>query len=391
MPRSLPSTRARPFKWAVVAVLSGAALLPTGCKDGAPEAGGAQAGARGGRGAAMQMAQQESVPVETAQVTRGPISAFLTFNSTLESEAAVDIFPQIGGQIEEIMVEEGQRVEAGQPLLRIDDREVAVDLRDSENNLRHIEQSFARNQEMFNRGLLNQQEFDNQKFQLEQARLRFERERIRMEYTTVKAPFSGVLASRDVQLGARVGTGTKLFTLVSLDEIVARVHVPGRYLPAIEENQSAFIASEFLPDARFNAWVKRISPVIDPQSGTFGVTVGVRDVAEMLRPGLFVNVQIVTETRADALLVPKRALVYEGGQRYIFAVIDGRAVKRPLVAGFEDSQNVEAVSGLESGAQVIVLGQNGLRDGSPVRVVAGQPNGSAATTVSIPALADRDS
>ncbi len=369
------------------------ALVLLGCNRSADPEPGAQA-SQGGRGAPKgNMAQVEAIPVEISTITRGPISAFLSFSSTLESEAAVDIFPQTGGQVEALMVEEGQIVKAGDPLLQTDDREVRVDLQDSEINLRFIETSYGRNEEMFNRGLINQQEFDNQRFQLEQARLRYERAKIRMEYTTVRAPFDGVIASRDVQLGARVGTGTKLFTLVSLDDIVARVHVPGRYLAVINEGQAAVVGSEYMPGVRFESWVKRISPVIDPQSGTFRVTVGVRDQSTTLRPGLFVNVQIVTETRSSAVLIPKRALVYDGGQRYVFAVIDGQAVRRRLDAGFEDLQNIEALSGFEAGTQVVVLGQNGLRDGAPVRVVvapAVAPQ-AAATAAAAPSAAKSDS
>ena len=166
--------------------------------------------------------------------------------------------------------------------------------------------------------------------------------------------------------------------MVKLDDIVARVFVPGRYLPVVAENQAAVVTSEFLPDKSFKGWVKRISPVIDPKSGTFKVTIGVRgDKPSDLPPGLFVSVRVVTDTRANAILIPKRAVVYEGGERYVFTIVNDRAVKKKLTAGFEDPQNVEASSGFEVGTQVIVLGQAGLKDGSLVRSV-NAPDGEAA-------------
>jgi multidrug efflux pump subunit AcrA (membrane-fusion protein) len=134
------------------------------------------------------------------------------------------------------------------------------------------------------------------------------------------------------------------------------------------------VTSEFLPDRSFKGWVKRISPVIDPKSGTFKVTIGVRsDKPSELPPGLFVGVRVVTDTRASAILIPKRAVVYEGGERYIFTVAKDRALKRKLAAGYEDPQNIECVSGLEVGTPVIVLGQSGLKDGAAVRVVNAGP------------------
>jgi membrane fusion protein, multidrug efflux system len=312
----------------------------------------------------------EQIPVETATVVRGPISAFLSFNSTLETEATVDIYPQISGQVETLLVEEGAIVKEGDPLLKIEDRELRVDVDEGVANFDHLKKNFTRTEDLFQRNLINKQDYETQAYQLEQARLRLERAKIRLSYATVRAPFAGVVSARETQIGARVGTGTKVFSMVKLDDIVARVFVPGRYLSVVANDQPAVVTSEFLPDRTFKGWVKRISPVIDPKSGTFKVTVGVRgEKPSDLAPGLFVGVRVITDTRENAVLIPKRALVYEGGERYIFTVANNRAVKRKLVAGFEDPLNIEAVSGINVGEEVIVLGQSGLKDGAPVRAV----------------------
>jgi len=188
-----------------------------------------------------------------------------------------------------------------------------------------------------------------------------------------------VVASRETQVGARVGTGTKLFSLVKLDEIVARVFVPGRYLSVVAADQPAIVTSEFLPGRTLQGWVKRLSPVIDPKSGTFRVTIGVRgDRPSDLPPGLFVNVRILTDTRPDALLIPKRAVVYEGGERYVFTVADGKVAKQRLNAGYEDPETIEILSGLDPGTPVVVLGQAGLKDGAQVRIVTPAPSSPSA-------------
>jgi membrane fusion protein (multidrug efflux system) len=328
----------------------------------------------------------EMVPVETALVTRGAISAFLSFNATLETEATVDIYPQTTGQVEALLVEEGRVVRAGEALLKIEDRELRVDADESTANYEHLKKNFGRTEDLYARNLINKQDYENQAYQLEQARLRLERAKIRLAYATVRAPFAGVIATREVQVGARVSAGTKLFSLVKLDEIVARVFVPGRYLPVVAEKQPAVVTSEFLPGRTFDGWVKRISPVIDPKSGTFKVTVGVRgEQPSDLPPGLFVGVRVITDTREDAVLVPKRAVVYEGGERFVFTVVNGRASKKKLAAGYEDPNHIEALGGFDVGTSVIVLGQSGLKDGAMVRSVnAPPPPAAAATAVAEP-------
>ncbi len=369
-----PAAMPAPGSAATPAAAPGAPATPAGTPAApAKPTAASLAAAAAARTAEKERARQsaiEKVPVETSVVVRGPISSFLAFNTTLETEAAVDLYPQTTGQVEAILAEEGRIVKAGDPLLKIEDSELGLDAEETRVNYEQLQRNFSRSDDLFQRKLINKQDHETQKFQVEQARLRFERATLRHSYATVRAPFDGVIVSRETQVGARVAASTKVFSMVKLDDIVARVFVPGRYLQIVAVDQSAVVTSEFLPDRSFKGWVKRISPVIDPKSGTFKVTVGVRgDKPAELPPGLFVGVRIVTATRENAVLVPKRAIVYEGGERYVFTVANEIASKRKLVAGFEEPQNIEAVSGIEPGAEVIVVGHSGLKDGASVRAV----------------------
>jgi len=341
----------------------------------------AQAGERPGGQPSAKKREIDPIPVQVASVTRGPIAASLAFNSTLETESVVDIFPRITGQVDQLLVEEGDFVTAGTPLLIIDDRELRVDADEAQVNLARETADYVRSEELFERGLVNQQDFENARYSREQMQLRAERARIRLDYATVRAPFNGVISERDVQVGARVATGTRLFSFVSLQDMVAKVFVPGRYLTSVKADQSASITSEFLPGKSYEAWVKRISPIIDPASGTFKVTVGVRAPDAAIVPGLFVRASIVTEERPTALLIPKTAVVYEGGSQYIFAVRQERAKRIRLDAGFETSTTIEVKSGLQEGDFVVVLGQSGLKDNESVKIV--EPDAVATTTVAV--------
>lgn len=375
-PSSLFSTTNWPRAFAV-ALIATIPLFHPGCSKAEPESTEAKAkpaaakGAGGpGRGpGAANRREADPIPVQIAPVTRGPISASLAFNSTLETESVVDIYPRINGQVDQLLVEEGDFVKAGTPLLKIDDRELRIDADEARVTLEREQADFTRTEGLFNRGLVNEQDYENDRFALSQAQLRADRANIRYDYATVVAPFDGVISEREVQVGARVATGTKLFSFVSLQDMVAKVFVPGRYLTSVSADQTAEITSEFLPDAIYAAWVKRISPIIDPASGTFKVTVGVREPDGAIVPGLFVRASITTEERPDALLIPKSAVVYEGGSQYVFTVRQGRAKRLPLDAGFENQTSIEVRSGLEEGDSVVVLGQSGLKDKSPLKIV----------------------
>ncbi len=315
----------------------------------------------------------EAVPVEIAHTHIGEISSYLLFNSTIETEAAVEIYPQISGMVERVAVEEGDRVEVGDTLLHIEDDQLRIADREARVNLDYQQTSYQRTEEMFKRKLISDQEFETKKYELAQARLRCERAQLELEHAAILAPFSGMITGRNVQVGARVGSGSKLYDLIKLDDMIARVFVPGQYLTAIRNQQRASITSEFLPDKFFKGWVKRISPVVDPRSGTFKVTVGLRDRFEYLRPGLSVSVQIITDTHQEAVLIPKQAVVYDGGDKYVFAVRDTIAEKVQLVQGFENADFIEALADVDPGTPIIIVGQNGLKDQARVRVINDQP------------------
>ena len=355
----------------MTAVLLGFALAACGVPED-PEAGGetkADSTRTDSLGKQPEAQVAAAVPVETARAVAGPISAFLPFDSTIKTEASVEIFPRISGLVEAVEVEEGDRVTAGQALLQLEDEELGLAVRESEVNLRHLEASFERTEEMFRRKLLSDQDYENGRYELEQARLRRERARMELQHATVRAPFAGVITERHVQLGSRVAPGARLFGLIKLDEMIAEVFIPGQHLAEVEVGQRAVVTSEFLGGAEFGGRVKRISPVVDPGSGTFRVTVGLEDPGEHLRPGIFVNVHIITATHESAVLVPKEAVVYDGRDRYVFAVADTVASRIKLDPGFENASFVEALSLVEAGTPVIVVGQEGLRDGARVRVV----------------------
>jgi RND family efflux transporter MFP subunit len=336
----------------------------------------------GGKGEEEE--ELEAVPVEVAEAHIGDISSYLLFNSTLETEGAVEIYPEISGFVRELLVEEGDRVEAGDVLLRLNDEELRVEAREAEVNVSLLESTFKRTQDLAQRGMINDQDFESTQFELAQARLRLERAQLRLAHTLVRAPVAGVITDRSVQIGGRVGPNTMLFGMMRLDEMIARVYVPGRYLTNVRKDQVAELTSDFMPDISFDGWIKRISPVVDPKSGTFKVTVGVTAPADQAPPGLFVSVRIVTDTRQDTVLLPKEAVVYEGGDRYIFTVEGDKASKRRLNAGYENTTVIEALSDIQPGTPIIVLGQNGLKDGTAIRIV----NESVPTVTEAEGIAD---
>ncbi|HEX9655052.1 MAG TPA: efflux RND transporter periplasmic adaptor subunit, partial [bacterium] len=223
---------------------------------------------------------------------------------------------------------------------------------------------------MYEKQLLSKEEFDQARFQFEAREIQWKQAKLNLDYTRITSPISGVIGERLRRQGDRIQPSDKLFTVINTEEMIAVVHVPEKEIGKIAKGQQAFLTSDNLLGTQFSGWIKRVSPVVDPQSGTFKVTVGIRNEESKLRPGMFVNVHIITDTHQDAVLVPKTAIVYENEAMHVFVVRDSLAHKIALDAGYQDYEKVEARSGIAPDEPVIVVGQAGLKDKTKIKVVA---------------------
>ena len=200
------------------------------------------------------------------------------------------------------------------------------------------------------------------------ARLTFEQASQADAARTLRSPIAGTVSFRDLRFGEAVTAGRLAFRVVDLGALKVEVNLPEKDLARVATGQPARVRSEVLQDVEVHGTVQRISPVVDPASGTVKITVGLDPRQEVLRPGMFIAVDIVTATHDDAVLLPKRALVYEASEPFVFVVEGALAVRRSVELGFSERDRVEVVSGVAEGDRVVVVGQSILRDGAEVKV-----------------------
>ncbi len=360
--------KALPFPIVTATLLALAALGFVGCtaKDGHASDPPADAKSAAAGGAVKT---DEAVPVEVAALGRGPIEEVLRFSANLEAEQAVEVYAQAARQVTELLAEEGARVTKGQVLLRLEDAEQQTALAKVESQLAKAQREYDRQQRLWADQLIPEQAFNDATYELDQLRLAKQEAERQLSYTVVRSPISGTVTHRLVALGDTVTVNQHLFDVVDFDTLVARVYVPEKELPKLRAGLPARLTAPALGGAAYQAVVRRLSPVVDPKSGTVKVTVGIPD-WRGLRPGLYVDVALVTDVHPQALLVPKRALVYDQDQVFVYRLA-GASVERVLVEpALEDKVHVEpAGEVLAAGDRLVVSGQAGLKDGARVRVL----------------------
>ena len=314
----------------------------------------------------------EGVPVKVSVVGTGKISQHVLYSATVEAEETIDIYARGSGLVRRVLVEEGAQVREGQVMVELVDDELKLNEAEAKLAYQKLEGQLRRKAELFNRQLLAKEEYEDLKINVEQSKIRWERARLSLDYARVRAPVSGVISKRSVKLGDRIGASTKLYEMVNLSRLIAYVHVPGQGMHNLAVGQPALVTTDFLPGTNFQGKILRISPVVDPGSGTFKVTLELKSKNRLLRPGMFINAHIVTATHPRAVLVPKRAVVYDDGMPHVFVVSDSTVNKIRFEMGFDDTEFVEVLAGVKKGDQIVVVGQNGLKDKAKVRIIEGE-------------------
>lgn len=326
---------------------------------------------------------EERVPVEVLAVTRGPIEAVLQSTTNLEAEAAVTVFARTANPVVDLRVEEGDRVEKDDILVVLENESQTITLRKAKARLERAEREFQRKQELHARDLITDQEFNEADYELSQARLEVDEAQLQLAFTEIRAPIAGTITQRMVNLGDQVNVNQQVFDMVNFDSIVARIYIPEKNLGRLSLGQEARITTQALPGQVFRGRVGRIAPTVDAKTGTVKVTV-MFDRIGPLRPGMYVNVALVLDTHDQALLIPKRALVYDADQLFVFRLEADNTVERVLVQpALTDEENVEPVTGFAAGDLVVVAGQTGLKNGAEVRVLdaAGPEEGEQSSPV----------
>ena len=313
------------------------------------------------------------VPVETAQVITGDISAYFSGTASLEAEEETGVVAKVGGVVEEIFVEEGDDVAVGQVLARLDDEKIAVQVEQAMANLQKLENVYKRSEELFNKKLISVEEFQQAKYDYEHQKAAYDLAKLDLQYTSIRSPIAGVVAERLVKVGNMVLANQVTFRVTGFDPLLAVLHVPERQMGKLKVGHPASLKVDAVPGGAFRGRIERISPVVDPSTGTMKVTVEVRDPSRSLKPGMFARVNITHDVHASALLVPKDAIISEDRESSVFVVRDSTAYRQIVETGYVNTSHIEVLMGLEEGDTVVTAGKGSLKDSSRVEFVAKGP------------------
>ena len=310
-----------------------------------------------------------AIPVSVTSISKSDISFNFHTTATLESRNEADIITRVTGIIEQLSVEEGDYVEKGQLLAKIDGRRYQLALNKADAELAGIDQELQRLSLMAKKKLVSAQSTDKIKYQYQAAVAARELAAMDLQDSHIIAPISGYISHRYVKTGQFTQGYQKLFHIVDQSSLQAVVYLPEHQLSNVKINQQALLSFSARQNKLFHAQVRSISPVIDSRSGTFKVILSLDNNDKQLKPGMFAQIALTFDTHTDAFTIPSDAIITLDNQSKIYLVRDKKAIEIAVEKGFIENKVTEISGDIREGDLVVTNGQHNLKANALVDVL----------------------
>jgi len=310
----------------------------------------------------------KTVPVEVQKPQMGLAASFYVTTATIEPSSDAKINARTSGIVKKILHEEGDDVATGDVLLILDDDDQQLRLKQAKQKLASATREYNRLNKMKKSGLVSPTDWDTAENNFKSAETEEQLAALALSYTRVAAPFSGRVVWREVDLGAHVGQGELLFRMMSIRPLLVRVHIPANRLGLVDVGQVVQLKVDNSSGV-LDATISLVSPIVDPATGTIKITLRLEQYPENVRPGDFVEIQMVTDKHENAMLVPSVSIIEERGQHYLYIAKEGKAVRKSIETGYVMRDKTEVRSGISSADLVVVKGQRTLNDGVNIEIL----------------------
>jgi membrane fusion protein, multidrug efflux system len=314
---------------------------------------------------AMTVAEMQSMP------------HFLAGIGTIAAVHQVTVASQVGGQVRQVQFTAGQAVKAGEPLVQLDDGPEQGDLLNFAAQARYAAASLKRSQELVVKQFTPQSTVDQNQSQLDQANASIAKTKALIAEKLIRAPFSGKLGVRQVEIGQYVGPGTPMVTLTDLGQLYINFTLPEQSAASLLPGQDVEFTVDAFPKQSFKAKINAIEPQIGADTRTIKVQATTDNPDGKLLPGMFANAHVVLPRQSDIVTLPETAVENTLYGESVYVVQENgtdkdgkpllKAVRTPVKTGERANGRVAILSGVNSGDRVVALGQNKvLFDGAAV-------------------------
>jgi RND family efflux transporter MFP subunit len=325
------------------------------------------------------------LPQEVMTVSPLELRQTLSLSGSLRAIEQASVKARVAGEVREVLAREGEAVKAGQIIVKMDTTEYQARLEQGRGNLNAMKAQLEiatktrdNNRTLLEKGFISRNAFDNAASQFEVARANVDAAQAALDVlqktlndTVIRAPISGLVASRSVQPGEKVSPDNRLLELVNLQQMEMEAAVPTSEIASIRVGQQVSLRIEGLPET-FDGRVARINPGTQSGSRSVMAYIVVANPQTLLRGGMFAQAQLTLRSKDGELALPYSAVHKDSNGSYVYAIDNGLLIKKAVVTGNEGRNGedtlIEIRSGLVSGDQIIRNDMGNLRPGTAVRI-----------------------
>ena len=317
-------------------------------------------------------------PVSVSDITYGSISKVFTTNSTAISNAEAELSTEMAGKYHLQKnpatgkpYKLGDKVKKGALIVRIEDKayENSISIESKRLNLELAEQEQAKTKSLYDKGGATLTEVKNSEVKIMNSRLDYENAEMNLEKMNIRAPFDGVIVNLPhYSEEAKLNSGTQVATIMDYSTMLLEINLPESAINEVKVGQKANITHYTLPKDTIIGEITELSPAISAETRTFKGKLMIDNKKMLIRPGMFVKADIVTESHNSTIIIPKNIVRNDRNRRTVFVVDQGIARAKQVKLGLEDKTSVEVLSGLDKDDQLIIRGYETLRDGSKVKI-----------------------
>ncbi len=311
---------------------------------------------------------QIPVTVTSFKTTFDELVSQTVLPAQLNPVETASVSAEVSGIIDALKIDFGSKVQKGEVVGAIDTKIQQLNLQSTLLMKDKLEDDYKRAKDLYEGKAATEVKLIESKFQYENAEIQADQIKQQIENANIVSPIKGVVTNQNSKAGEFVSAGKAIATIVNISQLKATAFVDETEVYFIENNQEVEVASPSFPDKKLTGKVIYVSPNGD-ENHNYQVDVLLDNQPEVFKAGTNVNVSINLAQKEHVILIPKRALVSDKKEPYVFVINGGVATRRKIVTGLSQGENIEVVSGLSAGEEVVLSGQINLTDGSKVNVV----------------------
>lgn len=325
-----------------------------------------------------------AIPVEIAKARTQDMASTVEAVGTTLSLESVQITAKTAGIIRRINFQEGQKVAAGAILVELDAGASEAKIEELRAARDSTQTALERSKQLLTAGTIAKAKVDELQKAYEVADARVKAELVNRADTVIKAPFAGRLGLRNYSLGHLLKPGDIVTTLDDTSTMKLEFDVPETVLAAMVPGTRLRATAAAYPGRKFDGAITIVDGRVDPVTRAVRIRANLPNQDDMLKPGMFLTVQISAGVRQNAVVVPEEAVLSQGGAQFVYIIRDGRAARSRVALGQRVGGFVEVTEGVPAGADVVVGGLQQIREGATVRIVTLPPVGQPAAQATVP-------